>query len=107
MVKKTKTPKVRVLKKKVVRPVTQPKELTYKVAVQFNGKRMECETNDLFEALSSISPKSPEYIKTRLNIDITKGAETISKMLLLGQARLFFRNDLSRRMFIKGLYFKN
>lgn len=79
----------------------------YKVEVQFNGKRFACETNDLFEALSSIAPKLPEYIKTRLNISITKGKETIEKMLLLGQAKLFFRNPLTRKTFIKNLYFKN
>ena len=79
----------------------------YKVNVSFNGKNFECETNDLLEALSLIAPKLPEYIKTHLWISITKGEETITKMLLLPQAKLFFRNPLTRVMFIKHLYFKN
>ena len=101
MVKKIKAPKVKVPKKE------KKQKFDYKLEVQFNGHRYACETNDLFEALSSIAPKLPEYIKTRLNISVTKGKQTIEKMLLLGQAKLFFRNRLSRESFIRHLYFKN
>ena len=94
------------MKSKKTKTIAKKEDFIYKVEVQFNGKRFVCETNDLFEALSSIAPKLPEYIKTRLNINITKGNHTIDKILLLGQAKLFFRNPLTRKMFIKNLYFK-
>ena len=93
------------IKRKAKAPVKKETFL-YKLEVQFNGHRFACETNDLFEALSSIAPKLPEYIKTRLEISVIKGKERIEKMLLLGQAKLFFRNPLTRKMFIKNLYFK-
>lgn len=95
------------MKTKKTKTITKKEVFLYKVEVQFNGHRFSCETNDLFEALSSIAPKLPEYIKTRLVISVTKGKETIEKMLLLGQAKLFFRNKLTKENFIKHLYFKN
>lgn len=94
------------MKTKKTKTIVKKVEPMYKVEVQFNGKRMACETDDLLEALSSIAPTLPEYIKTRLIISVTKGKQTIEKMLLLGQAKLFFRNELARKMFIKALYFK-
>jgi hypothetical protein len=103
--KKTITKKVKAPKKETKQIVSSEK-FDYKVEVGYNGKRFGCETNDLFEALSSIAPKLPEYIKTRLEIKVTKGNHTIDKILLLGQAKLFFRNPLTRKMFIKNLYFK-
>lgn len=96
--------------KKISKPkaVKPPKVVfDYKVNVSFNGKNFECETNDLLEALTLVTPKLPEYIKTHLWINVTKGEHTICKMLLLPQAKLFFRNELTRKMFIKNLYFKN
>lgn len=93
---------------KKTRAIKPPKVVfDYKVNVSYNGKNFECETNDLLEALTSIAPKLPEYLKTHLWINITKGDQTITKMLLLPQAKLFFRNELTRKMFIKSLFFKN
>lgn len=94
------------LKIKEQKSIVKKEKFLYKIEVQFNGKKFRRNTTDLFKTLSSIAPQLPEYIKTRLNIKITKGKETIEKMLLLGQAKLFFRNPLTRTIFIKNLYFK-
>ena len=81
---------------------TKTKKGEYHIVVTLNDKTYECDTDDVIEAIVDLKP---EFLRTRVLIDITKGDRTLSRMYYLREGKRLFYNQYAQAALLKSLIF--
>jgi len=96
----SKTITKKVATKKVVAKKEEEKE--YHIVIKLNDKVFEFDTDDLRETILSVKP---EFLRTRVLLEITKGNKTLDRAYYLQQGKMLFINKYAMDTLLKNLIF--
>ena len=83
-----------------VKKAVEKKE--FELVVHLNDQVFKTKTNDLEEAIQSFAP---EFLKTKLIIQVTKGKKTLERVLYLQRGKILFTNRYALGAFVRSLTF--
>lgn len=74
----------------------------YHLVVKLNDQVFEIDTNDIAGAIKIYEP---EFLRTKLIIQVTKDGKTLDRMFFLNDGKRLFTDKIKMEMFIKNLIF--
>lgn len=93
-------------KETIKKPVVKKQEIInkaeYHLVVKLNDQVFEFDTDDLRESILSVKP---EFLRTKVVLEITKGDKTIDRLLYLRQGKMLFINRFAMDSLLKNLIF--
>jgi len=91
--------KPKVTKKKTKTNVVKKE---YKVVIKLNDKVYKFKTNDIAASILSVKP---EFLKTRVIIEVIKGKKKCERMLYLQRGKVLFNNRYALEALVRNLIF--
>lgn len=92
-----------IVKKVATKKVVKKEEAKeYHIVIKLNDNVFEFDTDDLRETILSVKP---EFLRTRVLLEITKGGKTLDRMYYLQQGKMLFINKYAMDTLLKNLIF--